>query len=135
MRKTLFATPLALAAAATLIASPASAAPGHRDDTRGGLRSEINQLDRKIDRLEQRRLITRTEANRLDRKVKRLEDQLVRYARNGLTRAEIRLINNRIETVDRQIEREVKTRKLQHHNNRGYTDNGRSDRGHDRNRR
>ena len=72
--------------------------------------TEIAQLDRQIDRAQERRLISPREADRLERKVDQLQDLHARYARNGLTRAEERILDQRINTVKRQIASEVADR-------------------------
>ena len=68
MRKFLIAAPMALAAAA-MLTSPASAAPGNRYNN-VQITKEINQLDRKIDRAQQQRSISPREANQLHREVR-----------------------------------------------------------------
>jgi chromosome segregation ATPase len=99
----------ALAAALTLGAAvPASAAAWVQDARQ--LRSQIIQLDRQIDRAEQRRLLSSREANQLERRVENLKDLHSRYARNGFTRAELRVLDQRIDTVKRQVDREIDDR-------------------------
>lgn len=107
MRKFLFAAPLALAAASVL-AVPASAAPYVHNA--GKLRGEIAQLDRQIDRAEQRRLLSRQEASRLERQVDQLRDQHARFARGGFSRAELRILDQRIGMLKRQLSREIADR-------------------------
>ena len=107
MRKFLFSAPLALAAASVLTV-PASAATYHHSP--GKLRGEIAQLDRQIDRAEQRRLLSRQEANRLERRVDQLRDLHNRYARGGFTRAELRILDLRIDAARKQINREIGSR-------------------------
>ncbi|WP_336981307.1 hypothetical protein [Altererythrobacter fulvus] len=101
---------IAPAIAASLVlgaAVPASAAPWQGRDN---YRQEIAQLDRQIDRAQERRLISPREAERLERKVDQLQDLHARYARNGLTRAEGQILDQRINTVKRQIASEVADR-------------------------
>ncbi len=99
----------ALAVALTFGAAvPASAATWGQDARQ--LRSQITQLDRQIDRAEQRRLLSSREANQLERKVENLKDLHSRYARNGFTRAELRMLDQRIDTVKRQVDREIASR-------------------------
>ncbi|MDD3798713.1 MAG: hypothetical protein PHE36_05990 [Novosphingobium sp.] len=100
MRKFLFAAPLALAAAATL-ATPATAESRPQNGVQ--VRQEIAQLDRQIDRARARHTISVREAARLHGQVDRLENLYARYARNGLTRAELRTLDNRIDRVKRQL--------------------------------
>ncbi len=99
----------ALAASLALGAAvPASAAPGRSEGF--GVRQEIQQLDRKIEQAEQRRLISRDEANKLDRSLNQVERLHQTYARNGLSRAELRTLDNRLDAVERQLTREIADR-------------------------
>jgi len=104
MRKILFAGPLALAAAAVL-ATPAYAAPFVHEG--GQIRYQINQLDRQIDRAQARHLLSPREANRLERQVSELRGLHANYQRGGLTRGEVRALNQRIDTVQKNIQREI----------------------------
>jgi len=101
------ATFIGAASLALGAAVPASAASWNNG---GDLRQQINQLDRKVDQAERRHLISRQEANRLDRLVNDLQAQHARFARNGFTRAELRTLDQRIDTVDRQIDKEIRDR-------------------------
>ena len=103
MRKFLIAAPLALAAAVTL-ATPASAASAMQGGWQMG--KEINQLDRQIERAQQRHAISWREATRLHREVDQLENLHTRYARGGFTRAELRILDSRIDSVKRQLRSE-----------------------------
>ncbi|HTN13906.1 MAG TPA: hypothetical protein VL094_03785 [Sphingomonadaceae bacterium] len=101
---------IAPAIAASLVlgaAVPASAAPWQG---RNNYRQEIAQLDRQIDRAQERRLISHREADRLERKVDQLRNLHVRYAKNGFTKTELRILDQRIYTVKRQIASEVADR-------------------------
>lgn len=113
LTKLIAQAPIAIAAAALALgaAAPASAAPhnGH-DNGRDNIRQEIAQLDRQIDRAQERRLISKREADRLDRKVDQLRDLHVRYAKSGFTRTELRILDQRIDGVKRQIASEVADR-------------------------
>ncbi|AZI36941.1 hypothetical protein NT2_01_06210 [Caenibius tardaugens NBRC 16725] len=100
MRKFMIATPLALAAAAVL-ATPASAAPGFTNGRQAA--QEIQQLERQVDRAEQRNQISRREATQLNRQVDQLEKLHARYARGGFTRTELRSLDSRINTVKQQL--------------------------------
>lgn len=109
----------ALAAALALGAAvPATAAPWQQDARE--LRNQIVQLDRLIDRAEQRRLLSSREAHQLERKVDNLKDQHSRYARNGFTRVELRILDQRIDTVKRQLDREISDRNGRRDNNWNY---------------
>lgn len=109
LTKLIAQAPIAIAAAALALgaAAPASAAPHNGHDN---IRQEINQLDRQIDRAQERRLISMREADRLDRKVDQLRDLHVRYAKNGFTGTELRILDQRIDGVKRQIASEVADR-------------------------
>ena len=72
-------------------------------DRPGQLRAEIAQLDRQIDRAEDRRIISRREAAQLDAQVDRLESMFRSYARGGFTRYELAALDSRIDAVKRQI--------------------------------
>ena len=126
----------ALAVALTLGAAvPASAATWAHDA--GNLRSEIAELSRQIDRAEHRHLLSSREANQLDRKVENLKDLHARYARNGFTRAELRVLDQRVDTVQRQINRQISDRDGRHDNNwnDGHRNNHLNDGHRDDNRR
>lgn len=100
-----------LAAALTIgMVAPASAAP-HKNaahNNSAAIRNQITQLDRKIDRAESRREITRREATQFDRQVERLETTWRSYARNGFTRSEINTLNTRIRTVENALQKAAK---------------------------
>jgi len=108
------------ASLALSVAVPASAATWHgRED----LRAQIAQLDRKIDQAEKRHLISHREADRLEKKVDQLQQLHRNLARNGITRAEQRLLERRIDAVERQVARELNDRdgrpNAGHDNDRG----------------
>lgn len=65
----------------------------------GAIRQQIWQLDRQIDRAAERRVISRTEAAQLNRQVRALQNTYNSYARNGLTLAEVRTLQNQINRV------------------------------------
>lgn len=96
--------------APALIASLAiGAAPASAQAWRGGdnYREQIKQLDRQIDRAEDRRLITKREADKLERSVDQLQRQHENYARGGLSRDERRTLDLRISKLDREIKYEI----------------------------
>ena len=98
----------ALAASLALGAAiPATAAPFQGA---GNIRQQIAQLDRKVERAESRHLISRQEAQRLDRLVNQVQNLHASLARNGLSRAELRVLDQRIDTVERKIDREIADR-------------------------
>ncbi len=100
MRKFLIATPLALAAA-TLLANPASAAPQTYNSAQ--ITRDINQLDRQIDQAQSRRAISPREASQLHRQVREIQTLRAQYARGGFTRAELRTLDSRIDSVKQQL--------------------------------
>lgn len=101
MKKLLFAAPLALAAGA-LLASPASAQSWNAGNP-AGLRAEIAQLDRQIDRT---RGLSNREERALEQRVDRLQSLYKGYARHGFTRAEVQSLQREIASVRVAIERQ-----------------------------
>ena len=97
---TKFAASALVASLALGAAVPAAAAVYDRP---GQLRAEIAQLDRQIDRAEDRRIISRREAAQLNAQVDRLESMFRSYARGGFTRYELAALDSRIDAVKRQI--------------------------------
>jgi hypothetical protein len=67
------------------------------------IRRQIWQLDRQIDRAEQRRQINRWEARRLHRDVRVLRNNYSRYAYNGLTMWEVRTLQHQVNRVRHQL--------------------------------
>lgn len=112
MRKFLIAGPLALATAAVL-ATPASAATEMHGGWQVG--REIHQLDNQVDRAKHRGQISWREAAHLHRQVDRLEDLYGRFSRNGFTRAELRVLDTRIDAVKRHLHIE----RFDHNDHRG----------------
>lgn len=103
--------PAIIASLALGAAVPASAAPWHdRDRGRDNYRQQISQLDKQVQRAEQRRLISSREAKGLERKVDQLQQLHRTFARDGLNRAERRALDTRIDNVQRQIARETADR-------------------------
>jgi TolA-binding protein len=96
MKKFLIAAPLALAASA-LLTSPASAAPW---DNAGQIRSELNQLDRQIDRL---RGLSPREEQRLENRLDQLQDQYRSFARGGFTRAELQRLSSGVSQLKASV--------------------------------
>lgn len=89
--------------------APASAASWNQPN-RFDVRQQISQLDRQINQAERRNMLSHREAENLERKVDQLRDLHARYARNGLTKGELRLLDQRIDQVSRQIDREINDR-------------------------
>lgn len=96
MKKFLITAPLALAIGAVLT-TPASAA---NVNSPSQIRTEINQLDRQVDRA---RGLSRSEEKRLDRQIDQIQKLYRTYARNGLNRGEISILNTRIDMVRNQL--------------------------------
>jgi hypothetical protein len=88
--------PLALVAAAT----PAVAQSWRPSAALNAeVRSDINGLNRAIDRAVQRRTVSRQEAISLRRDSRQLQRLYASYARNGLTRAEARTLEARVNAI------------------------------------
>lgn len=95
-----------LISAAVLSASLAAAAPATAaQNYRGGdnIKQQLDQIEDRIERAEQRRAISHREAQQLDNRVDRLEDLYDRYRRNGLTRNERQDLQQRINSLRQQI--------------------------------
>jgi hypothetical protein len=72
------------------------------------LQVRVNNLQRQIDRLAQRRAITRDEYNGLQRDARQLERRLIVNSRNGLSGREYAEVQNRIQWLERRISNEVR---------------------------
>jgi hypothetical protein len=109
----ILAAPLALAAGLAL-AVPAQAAPGQhygQHNTRqqdawrltparnAQIRQDINSLGNAIDRAAARRTISRREATGLRKNARDVQRLYASYARNGLTRAEVRNLESRVNSI------------------------------------
>lgn len=103
MRKLLIS--MALASATLMAAAPASAQPGWRlnPGVSREIQQDINQLDRRITRAEQRRTISRREANGLRRDALNIRRTYAMYSRNGLDRREVRDLQNRVNVVHARL--------------------------------
>jgi len=88
-------------ASATMLATPVSATG--LTSRSAVLDAQLSQLDRRIDSAEQRDLITGREASQLERQVDLIADLHNRYERGGLTRPELRLLNQRVEKVGQEL--------------------------------
>lgn len=117
-RLTKFIAPALAASLALGSALPATAAGWNGNASGVQLRQQIAQLDRKIDQAESRHQLSRDEARKLDASVSQIQRLHATYSRGGLTRAEVRTLNTRIDTVERQLAREIADR-----DNRGDRDN------------
>lgn len=99
------------------------------------LQARIDGIQRRIEHLRARRLITRDEANGLRSESRELERRLYRIGRNGLNYNEARRIEYRIARLEQHVRREVRDGRGWDrgygYNDRGYYDrdrDGRDDR-------
>lgn len=69
----------------------------------GAIRNQIWQLDRAIDRADQRNTITNREARQLKRQTRVLRNNYNRFARNGLSLQEVRILQNEVNRVRQQL--------------------------------
>jgi hypothetical protein len=92
-------------------AAPAAAQYGNR----GGygyqgqgqnIEQQLGQLQNRVDRLYQRRLISTNEARRLSREIEQTDRLYDRFRRNGLTRGEYGQIQYRVERLRAEIREE-----------------------------
>lgn len=70
------------------------------------IRADIFNLSRDIDRAAARRTISNREATRLKREATQVQRLYTSYARNGLTRAESRTLQNRVDQVRQALRTE-----------------------------
>lgn len=70
------------------------------------IQGDINQLNRQIQRAQQRRTISMREATRLRRDALRVQRMHNRYARNGLTRAEVSQLEQQVNVVRQRLRME-----------------------------
>ncbi len=120
MRKiaTILTPAIAVLGMAALTPVPAMAAAHDRDaphyskqvDDRGSLRSDIAQLDNRIDRAERNRSISRKEANALRRDTDDLQRLYRNYARNGLNRQEVAMLSKKIDRIQWSLRAEQRDR-------------------------
>lgn len=109
----------ALAASLALGAAvPASAATFVH--SAGNVRVELAQLDQQIDVARARHQISASESATLQKKVDRVQNLYRTYSRNGFSRSELRVLDNQIDTVKRDLARQANDRDNFGHNGRGY---------------
>lgn len=104
-----FGVPAAILAAALSVSATAQAQPyGHSRHNDGWrmtparnaeIREEIQQLNRVIDRAASRRTISQREANGLRRQARDVQRLYAHYQRGGLSRGEVRQLQNRVNSV------------------------------------
>lgn len=104
MRKVLIS--IALASATMMAAAPATAQYRGGFQPANEIRRDINQLENRIQRAQQRRAISGREAVSLRRQVNQLEIQFSRFSRNGLNRGEINALRNGINRVQSRLREE-----------------------------
>jgi len=102
-KKFLLAAPLMLAAGAVL-ATPASAASVNNP---GQMRSEIQQLDRQIERM---RGLSGREEQRLQRQVDQLQGLYQSFARGGFSRSELQRLDRELTAVKTQVSHQSRDR-------------------------
>ena len=112
-------TLLALAIAAAGLSVPAAAQPWQGNSQHGAhygkaqaahIWQEIAELDRKIDRADNRDTISEREANGLHRQVADLKRDFRRFSTNGLDRAEARQLAQRTERIEQRLRNERRDR-------------------------
>lgn len=99
---------------AMLLSSVAISAPAAAQYRGGGgygfqganIERQIDQIEQQIDRLRDRRQISRQEAARLDRQAEQIDRLHDRYRRNGLTRSEHQDLQNRIQNLRQRLQAE-----------------------------
>lgn len=116
MRKVIIS--LAAAGTALSFATPAAAqfypaqaqVQGYGYNNRGQTRAlqvRIDRIQRDIEQLRVRRVITRNEANGLRSESREIERRLYQAGRNGLQRSEMRNIEQRIARLEQHVRREA----------------------------
>jgi hypothetical protein len=85
------------------VAAPASAQ--HRGQHHGGagIERQIDQMERQIDRLRDRRLISRNEAHRLSRQAEQIDRLHDRFRRDGLSQREHHELMQRIQNLRQSV--------------------------------
>ncbi|MXP25564.1 hypothetical protein GRI39_05845 [Altererythrobacter indicus] len=117
MRKSLFAAPLALAAALALT-TPAMAAPARYNDS--GITSQITQLDWQINRAEQRRIISNREAQSYHRELNQVQKLNRQLSRNGLSGNEAKLLDNKLQRIKGKLIKDQRYAMRQHEKRTSY---------------
>lgn len=93
-----------IAALALSAASPSFARPTpYRAD---GIRNQIEQLERDVNRNDNRDRISEREASGLRGDVRRLKDQFRDFNRDGLSQWEVRRLEERIQSIRSRLHRE-----------------------------
>jgi len=92
---------------------------------RGGMRAlqyRVDRIQRDIEQLRARRIITRNEANGLRSEARGIERRIYRSSRNGLQHSEMRNIEYRIARLEQHVRREASDGNRRYSN--GYGQNG-----------
>jgi hypothetical protein len=106
MRKILIS---AMLVSAVSVAAPAAAqfrGGGHGYGQGANIERQLDQIERQIDRLRDRRLISREEAFRLERRAEQIDRLHDRFARNGLSQYERRDLQSRIQNLRQRVQAE-----------------------------
>jgi len=104
MRKFLIST---LLLSTVMVAAPASAQVNRGYGHQGqNIERQLDQLERQIDNMRDRRLISRNEAIRLSRQAEQIDRLHDRYRRNGLTQREHWDLQNRVQNLRQQVQAE-----------------------------
>ena len=97
---------------AMLLSTVAAAAPAAAQYNRGyghqgqNIERQLDQIERRIDMLRDRRLISNNEAFRLSRQAEQIDRLHDRYRRNGLTQREHWDLQNRIQNLRQHLRAE-----------------------------
>ena len=143
MRK--FMISLAVAGSALAIAMPASAqyypqpqpgyGSGYGQNNNWGqtraMQARIDGIQRQIQMLHSRRLLSRSEYNGLRQDARNLEYRLRNASRNGLNYNELRTVEYRLARLEQKIRREVADGNRRGRGQSGYSNSGYSDRDRD----
>jgi len=138
MRK--FIISAALAASTLVAAAPAAAqwyppqGNAYGYNNYGQVRrldARIDAIQRQIDHLDRRNILSNREASRLRGESRDVENRLQRVARNGFTNWERNDIENRIQRLEVRVQREARDRYNGYYGQAGWSDrdrDGRNDR-------
>jgi len=94
---------------AATVAAPAAAQHRGGYDNRGrsaGIERQVDQLERQIDRLRDRRLISANESVRLTRQAEQIDRLHLRYRRDGLSPREVSDLQQRIAALRDRVQNE-----------------------------
>jgi len=85
---------------------------GYNNNNRysAGFERQLDQIEQRIDRLRDRRRISPSEARRLERQADQLDRLHDRYRRNGLSEAEMRDLQSRLQNLRAQVREDRRDR-------------------------